>query len=156
VSSARGEEQTVVELPERAESRPDLLSLSLTVPAAEAAAACGDAGAAERLLDGLEYLHGRRVVFTPGWCALTPRLLGAVHLVAGGHQRARELLTSALEIADERGAHLETGLIHLELARLDVARQEGERSREQAREAQRILGGLGVRAFDVPLERLAH
>jgi DNA-binding CsgD family transcriptional regulator/tetratricopeptide (TPR) repeat protein len=156
-SAARGGEASAITLPSPPPRMPDLQSLPVSVLAAEAAVATRDAAAGARQIDAIRHLHETGMVFTTGWVALVPRLLGALHLLCGDVPRARDCLDLAMKKAEAVGAWPEVGLTHLEMAYLDAAQgpEQFASAGTHLAEARRLLTGCGIRAHDRRLAELS-
>jgi len=87
------------------------------------------------------------MLFTPGYVALLPRLLGAVSILRKHWSEAEGYLGQALDVAQRTQALPELALAHMESADLQ-SNQPGEMSRSTAvshlAEARRLMAELGM------------
>lgn len=127
---------------------PGMGTLPLYILEAETAVMLRDADLAGAHFDALSELYERGVLFSPGWVALLPRLLGAIAVLRGEPDAAERLLRHALEIASRTGAAVELALTHLELAELYQWRDETGTAREHLREGRRLAEGSGAHLFE--------
>jgi len=127
--------------------KPDLQSLSIHVVIAETGVLLRHAPTAESQYENLLELFQHGIVFTPGWVALLPRLLGAISILRKHWSEAEGYLGQALDMAQRAQALPELALAHMEAADLQ-SHQPGEASRSSAlshvMEARRLLSELGM------------
>ena len=107
----------------------------------------------------LRKLYEQDVLFTPGWVALLPRLLGACEVLRGNLESGERLLRHALEVALRCGAKAELASTHLEFAELFARRSDSGDMTSAAShvvEARRLSVEISTSMMSRRLEQLQH